>query len=116
MRDDRTLQQCKGRELDEELIAILFPNFDKQKVVNLAEKVRSSLLDGIQKNTYDHTNTKHNHNNINNVISAAWAALGNLLEMLCNFWKRQCIRVGLLSASSANRGGVHCTLMHRLCV
>ncbi len=41
-----------GMELDEELINILFPDFDKQKVVDLAEDVRESLVDGLKNNTW----------------------------------------------------------------
>jgi len=41
-----------GRELDAELLPILFPNFPQQKVVQLAEKIRTSILNGIENNKW----------------------------------------------------------------
>ncbi len=41
-----------GMELDEELIQILFPNFNKQKVVDLAEEVRESIIVGLKENKW----------------------------------------------------------------
>ncbi len=39
-----------GRELDAELLPVMFPNFPQEKVVQLAEKIRASLLKGIERN------------------------------------------------------------------
>ena len=41
-----------GKELDYELIGKLFPDFDSKKVVDLAEKVRASIIKGIKANTW----------------------------------------------------------------
>ncbi|MBL7546187.1 MAG: M13 family metallopeptidase [Bdellovibrionaceae bacterium] len=40
------------KEVDEVLMARLFPNFPKQKVVEISEKIRTSILDGINKSTW----------------------------------------------------------------
>ncbi len=40
------------RELDAEVMPILYPNFPREKVVTLAERVRSALLDGLKENTW----------------------------------------------------------------
>lgn len=40
------------KEVDEVLMPRLFPNFPKQKVVEISEKIRSSILDGISKSTW----------------------------------------------------------------
>lgn len=45
-------------ELDAELIEILFADFPEQKVVNLAEKIRESILNGLNKNTWMDEETK----------------------------------------------------------
>ncbi len=41
-----------GQELDAELLAVLYPNFDGAKVREIAESVRASLLEGIKRNTW----------------------------------------------------------------
>lgn len=41
-----------GMELDAELLPILFPDFPEERVVALAEKVRASLIDGLEHNTW----------------------------------------------------------------
>lgn len=41
-----------NREFDLEMLPRLFPNFPKEKMVQVAEKIRSSILDGIEKNTW----------------------------------------------------------------
>ena len=41
-----------GKELDYELIDVLFPKFDSEKVVKLAEKVRQSIVEGIKSNNW----------------------------------------------------------------
>jgi len=41
-----------GRELDQEMLPRLFPNFPKEKMVLVAQKVRQSILDGIRANTW----------------------------------------------------------------
>ena len=54
-RDERCTRAAMsnfGRELDEQLLPILFPGFPKKKVVHLAETVRSSILDGLKHNTW----------------------------------------------------------------
>lgn len=40
------------KEVDEALMKRLFPNFPKQKVVEISEKIRSSILDGINGSTW----------------------------------------------------------------
>jgi putative endopeptidase len=40
------------KELDEELISVLFPDFPEKRVVDLAERVRKSLLDSLERNTW----------------------------------------------------------------
>lgn len=39
-------------ELDQELLPILFPNFPQDKVIELAEKVRASIVQGLNKNSW----------------------------------------------------------------
>lgn len=41
-----------GREFDAELLPLMFPNFPQEKVVQLAEKIRASLLKGIENNKW----------------------------------------------------------------
>ncbi len=41
-----------NREFDLEMLPRLFPNFPKEKMAQVAEKIRSSILDGIEKNTW----------------------------------------------------------------
>jgi putative endopeptidase len=41
-----------GREMDEQLLPILFPDFSEKKVVHLAETVRASILEGLKNNTW----------------------------------------------------------------
>jgi putative endopeptidase len=41
-----------GREMDEQMLPILFPNFPDDKVVHLAETVRASILEGLKHNTW----------------------------------------------------------------
>lgn len=40
------------KEVDEVLMERMFPNFPKQKVVEISEKIRGSILDGIEKSTW----------------------------------------------------------------
>ncbi len=47
-----------GMEIDYELMNILFPNFPQDKVVEVGEKVRQSIIDGLQKNTWLEKSTK----------------------------------------------------------
>ncbi len=54
-RDERcTTQVMKsfGMELDEELIPVLFPGFPSERVEKTAERVRSSILQGLKENTW----------------------------------------------------------------
>lgn len=48
----KTTMRSLGMELDAELIPILFPDFPAQKVVDLAQEVRGSILKGIEKNEW----------------------------------------------------------------
>ncbi len=48
----RTVGGLFGMELDEELLQLLFPDFPQEKVVGLAERVRSSILSGLKENTW----------------------------------------------------------------
>jgi putative endopeptidase len=41
-----------ARELDIEMLPRLFPDFPKQKMVEVAEKIRSSIISGLEKNTW----------------------------------------------------------------
>ncbi len=41
-----------GRELDAELLSILFPRFPKQRVIDLGEKIRKAILQGIEENQW----------------------------------------------------------------
>jgi putative endopeptidase len=41
-----------NREFDLEMLPRLFPNFPKEKMLQVAEKIRASILDGIEKNTW----------------------------------------------------------------
>lgn len=41
-----------GMELDNELLPILFPNFPEDRVINVAERTRKSIIDGLRKNTW----------------------------------------------------------------
>lgn len=41
-----------GKELDHELIGILFPNFDEERFVSLLQRVKQSVIQGIEKNTW----------------------------------------------------------------
>ncbi len=54
-RQERCTMSVMGafnRELDQEMLPRLFPNFPKQKMVDVATKIRASILEGIQKNTW----------------------------------------------------------------
>ncbi len=46
------------KEVDEVLMQKLFPNFPKQKVVEISEKIRGSILDGIEKSAWLSTEAK----------------------------------------------------------
>lgn len=48
----RSVRSYFEREMDAELLPVLFPNFPEEKVVKLAEKVRSSLLNELKKNEW----------------------------------------------------------------
>lgn len=41
-----------GKELDAELLPIMFPNFPQENVVKLAEKIRGSIVRGIERNQW----------------------------------------------------------------
>ena len=41
-----------GRELDQEMLPRLFPDFPKEKMVLVTQKIRQSILDGIRSNTW----------------------------------------------------------------
>lgn len=47
-----------GMELDYELMNIIFPNFPQEKVVDVGEKVRRSIIQGLEKNTWLETKTR----------------------------------------------------------
>jgi putative endopeptidase len=47
-----------GREFDAELLPVMFPNFPQEKVVQLAEKIRASLIKGIEGNKWLSPNGK----------------------------------------------------------
>lgn len=54
-RQERCTMSVMGafnRELDQEMLPRLFPNFPKQKMIDVTTKIRASILDGIQKNTW----------------------------------------------------------------
>ncbi len=54
-RQERCTMSVMGafsRELDQEMLPRLFPNFPKQKMMDVTTKIRTSILDGIQKNTW----------------------------------------------------------------
>lgn len=55
VRQERCTMRMMGefeKEVDEVLMQRLFPNFPKQKVVEISEKIRSSILDGINNSTW----------------------------------------------------------------
>lgn len=55
VREERCTEGAMGaftRELDIEMLPRVFPDFPKQKMVAVAEKIRSSIISGIQKNTW----------------------------------------------------------------
>lgn len=41
-----------GMEIDYELLPVLFPNFPQEKVVSIGEKIRSTIIAGVQKNKW----------------------------------------------------------------
>jgi len=41
-----------GPEIDEAMIKKLYPNFPRQKAIDVAEKIRAAIIDGIEKNTW----------------------------------------------------------------
>ncbi len=47
-----------GMELDYELINILFPNFPQERMVQVGENVRKSIIAGLQKNTWLESSTR----------------------------------------------------------
>ncbi len=54
-RQERCTMSVMGafsRELDQEMLPRLFPNFPRQKMMDVTTKIRASILDGIQKNTW----------------------------------------------------------------
>jgi putative endopeptidase len=54
-RQERCTMSVMGafnRELDQEMLPRLFPNFPKQKMMDVAAKIRASIVDGISKNTW----------------------------------------------------------------
>jgi putative endopeptidase len=55
VRQERCTLKMMGefeKEIDEVLMTRLFPNFPKQKVVEISEKIRGSILDGINNSTW----------------------------------------------------------------
>lgn len=55
VREERCTQMVMGdfnKELDAELLPVVFPNFPQEKFVALAEKVRASIIDGVKSNTW----------------------------------------------------------------
>ncbi|MBC7659391.1 MAG: M13 family metallopeptidase [Chitinophagaceae bacterium] len=55
VREERCTQMVMGtftKELDAELLPVMFPDFPQEKFVNLAEKVRASIIDGVKTNTW----------------------------------------------------------------
>ncbi len=54
-RQERCTMSVMGafnRELDQEMLPRLFPNFPKQKMIDVTTKIRASILDGIKNNTW----------------------------------------------------------------
>ena len=54
-RQERCTMSVMGafnRELDQEMLPRLFPNFPKQKMLDVAAKIKTSILSGISKNTW----------------------------------------------------------------
>jgi putative endopeptidase len=47
-----------GMELDYELMNIMFPNFPQEKMVEVGEKVRKSIISGLEKNTWLEPSTR----------------------------------------------------------
>lgn len=55
VRDERCTQMVMGRfnkEVDAELLPLMFPDFPQDKFIALAEKVRASIIDGVKTNTW----------------------------------------------------------------
>ncbi|MFZ4402774.1 MAG: M13 family metallopeptidase [Pseudobdellovibrionaceae bacterium] len=48
----KSVMAAYDKELDQELIPVLFPNFPKEKVVAVAEKVRASILASLEENKW----------------------------------------------------------------
>ncbi len=48
----RATMSAFAPEIDEAMIKKLYPNFPRQKVVDLAEKIRATIIDGIEKNNW----------------------------------------------------------------
>jgi len=54
-REERCTKMVMGRygkELDEQMLPILFPHFPEKKFVRLAEKIRRSILNGLEQNVW----------------------------------------------------------------
>lgn len=54
-RQERCTMSVMGafnRELDQEMLPRLFPNFPKQKMIDVTTKIRAAILEGIKKNTW----------------------------------------------------------------
>ncbi|MBC7659518.1 MAG: M13 family metallopeptidase [Chitinophagaceae bacterium] len=54
-RDERCTMMVMGRyekEIDAEVLPLVFPNFPEEKFVALAEKVRASIIDGVKTNDW----------------------------------------------------------------
>lgn len=47
-----------NREFDLEMLPRVFPNFPREKMLQVAEKIRSSILDGIEKNSWISSESK----------------------------------------------------------
>lgn len=55
VREERCTQMVMGsynKELDAELLPLMFPDFPQDKFIALAEKVRASIIDGVKTNTW----------------------------------------------------------------
>ncbi len=55
VREERCTQMVMAsynKELDAELLPLMFPNFPQEKFIALAEKVRASIIEGVKANTW----------------------------------------------------------------
>ncbi|RZA17591.1 MAG: M13 family peptidase [Proteobacteria bacterium] len=55
VREERCTQMVMGsynKELDEQVLPVMFPDFPQEKFIALAEKVRASIIDGVKTNQW----------------------------------------------------------------